>query len=230
MPITVSGTQLTFNDATVQTTAAITSREQIRMAIAFRTAVFNSTGSSMVFNSAGSATWTCPTGVTSVYAFVVGGGGGGSNDGANGAVGGPGGYGWGIYTVVPGTAYALTVANGGGGSTGIAGGGGTSSFASFLSCTGGGGAQNPNENSSVAGTATGQNIRGAAAQSFGGGTAYSAFDMRPDWAIGAQIGIAQADTSPCNATATTAFGPGGGGASLRNGGSTGAIFLQWVGA
>lgn len=93
---------------------------------------------SQVFTANG--TWTAPTGVTRVRAFVIGGGGGnyGSGCGSNG--GGSAGYAVGDYTVVPGTGYSITVGNGGAGVTsGTGAAGGTSSFASFASATGGGG-------------------------------------------------------------------------------------------
>lgn len=61
MPISVSGTQITFNDATVQTTAA----------------TGGVTGASgQVFNANG--TFTIPTGITALKVTVLGGGGGGT--------------------------------------------------------------------------------------------------------------------------------------------------------
>jgi hypothetical protein len=86
-----------------------------------------------------STTWTCPAGVTKVYALVVGGGGGG--DGLDETNGGVGGQAYGYYTVSPGTGYTITVGTGGiGNNTGNGASGNTSSFASFCSATGGGGA------------------------------------------------------------------------------------------
>jgi hypothetical protein len=71
MPITVSGTAITFNDATQQTTAANPS---------------SYTGArGQVFNTSG--TFTIPTGVTTIKVTVVGGGGGGR--GENGPCGNP---------------------------------------------------------------------------------------------------------------------------------------------
>jgi hypothetical protein len=98
-----------------------------------------------VFTSSG--TFTVPTGVTRVIAFVFGGGGGGgATDLIESNVGGYGGYGgFGaayITGLSPGASITVTV--GGGGNGGSYGGsnaatGGTSSFGSYLSCTGGGG-------------------------------------------------------------------------------------------
>ena len=96
-----------------------------------------------VFASSGN--WTCPAGVTKVLATVIGGGGGGSHDYGNliGRDGGPGGYGVGVLTVVPGTTYTVTI--GGGGTGGVnpnlATAGGTSTF-STISASGGGGGTN----------------------------------------------------------------------------------------
>ncbi|MGC9271933.1 hypothetical protein [Acidiphilium sp.] len=96
-----------------------------------------------VFTTSG--TFTAPPGVTQVKATVVGGGGGGSNcdatststssTDASGAGGGAGGAAIGVFTVTPGTGYAITVGAGGASQTG----GSSSSFASFCSATGGSG-------------------------------------------------------------------------------------------
>lgn len=105
---------------------------------AMYSSIKNFSGTSMVFNSAGSCTWTCPANVTYIELLVIGGGGGGAS---NGNSGGYGGYGLGTYTVVPGTAYAITIGAGGAGwpsasHNGTAG-GGTSSFSTIMSATGG---------------------------------------------------------------------------------------------
>ena len=87
-----------------------------------------------LFTTAGTATWTCPTGVTKVFVIVIGGGGGATGSDASG----PGGLAIGSYTVTPGTGYSYTVGAGGAGSwAGIGTSGGTSSFSSFCSATGG---------------------------------------------------------------------------------------------
>lgn len=102
-----------------------------------------------LFTSSG--TWTCPAGVTRVYATVVGGGGGATNFTT---FGGQGGIGTGYYAVVPGTNYTITIGQGGTGVSGSLGGsGGTSSFSTFLSCTGGTGATSTQNG--TRGTATG---------------------------------------------------------------------------
>lgn len=124
MPVTVQGTQITFNNGTVQTTA-FTNPFQLQ---------------NQLFTSSGS--WTAPAGVTRVKATVIAGGGGGSA--WAGSSGGGGGYSCAWVTVSPGTTYTVTVGGGGfyQGGNGFGGTGGTSSFGSFLSATGGGGGSN----------------------------------------------------------------------------------------
>ena len=100
------------------------------------------------FTDSSATTWTAPAGVTSVdYLVVAGGGGGGSSvTGATGTgynAGGGGGAGGmltGTLTVVPGTAYTVTVGSGGtAGSASNGGDGGDSVFASITATGGGGG-------------------------------------------------------------------------------------------
>lgn len=141
MPITVSGTSITFNDATTQTTAFTGGGGQLQFSLALRGSATNSSGTPLVFNSTGSCTWTCPTGVTKIKLIVIGGGGGGGggSNASDGTRGGGGGVGIGFYTVTPGTAYAVTIGAGasGGGGLGTGGNGGSSSFGSLLTATGG---------------------------------------------------------------------------------------------
>jgi hypothetical protein len=117
---------------------------------------FNSLPNLSVFTSNG--TFTVPAGVTKLYVQVYGAGGGGggggggsqpgdSGSGATAQHGGNGGYGAAVLDVVPGTAKAITVgaggangSGGGGNATGSAGNsGGTSSFGTLISATGGAG-------------------------------------------------------------------------------------------
>jgi hypothetical protein len=88
-------------------------------------------GSSIVaFYSSG--TFTVPTGITQLYVEVVSGGAGASESGN--IYGGRGGYAWARITgLTPGSSITVTVGAGGG----VGGDGGTSSFGSFVSCTGG---------------------------------------------------------------------------------------------
>lgn len=97
-----------------------------------------------VFTSNG--TFTVPAGVTSIMVEVRGGGGGGgSGNGttSTGQGGSGGGYGKDVFTVVPGTNYAVTVGTGGSGAGStsclVGSPGGTSSFGALISASGGGG-------------------------------------------------------------------------------------------
>ena len=74
-----------------------------------------------------SGTWTVPSGISQVRARLWGAGGG------SGAGGSGGGYAEGYFPVTPGTTIAITV--GAGGTSGLAG--GTTSFGTFASATGG---------------------------------------------------------------------------------------------
>jgi hypothetical protein len=145
MPTTLRNTDILFNDNTTQNTAAIRTN-----------ANFN------IF--AASGTWVCPAGVTRVRAIVVGGGGGSNINSGN--RGNSGGVAVGIFTVVPGTSYAITVGAGSAGSTSNVnvGSGGTSSFASFCSATGGvGGRQSSSGDTANQGAGSGGNISNTAA-------------------------------------------------------------------
>ena len=106
-----------------------------------------------VFDTAGSHTWTKPTGIKKVKVIVTGGGGGGfgyreGNDQAP-STGGAGGTAIEIIDVSSVSSVAVTVGAGGGGSEGTSGSGAngsTSSFGSYCSATGGeGGSQGNND-------------------------------------------------------------------------------------
>jgi len=91
-----------------------------------------------------SGSWTCPAGVTSVQALIVGGGGSGSGSrgASNGSPGG--GAGGVVYSssvkVTPGVTYPVIVGQGGIGISGTDGyPGQNSSFAGIVACGGGGG-------------------------------------------------------------------------------------------
>lgn len=123
------------------------------------TVVNTNSGTSLTNTGTGTFNWTCPTGVTSVRATVVAGGGGESALGCGANAGGNGGFAVGIYTVVPGTVYSMTVGIGGAGATtsgGTATSGGSSSFSLFCSATGGAGATGAT--TGAAGSGTGGNL------------------------------------------------------------------------
>ena len=161
MPTQTGELGVTFPDNTLQTTAAIAG-----------TSGFGGIQYTQVFTA--SAVWLCPTGVTRVRATVVGGGGGSWYDGGDTWPGANGGVAIGVYTVVPGTSYSITVGSGGNGGTNSFMGptpptsGTTSSFASFCSATGGAwsGYDTPNNSN---GYGAGGNIRNAYMYPLGGG-------------------------------------------------------------
>jgi hypothetical protein len=73
----------------------------------------------VVFGTAGTVTWTCPAGVTSLTVACVGGSGGGAPSGSGG---GGGEFAGQTVTTVPGTVYTITVGAGGvGGGYGVGG-------------------------------------------------------------------------------------------------------------
>lgn len=91
-----------------------------------------------------STSFVIPNGVSLVKVRLCGGGGGGGAGATNfgGAGGWAGGHAEGVFVVIPGAAIAIAVgAPGAGGiaSGAVAGGGGTSSFGTFMSATGGSG-------------------------------------------------------------------------------------------
>ena len=91
-----------------------------------------------VYATAGTYTFTIPSGVTKIMVEVWGGGGGGGNGSTatSGWIssGGAGGYGKEILTVAAGNSYTVIVGSGGTSGGGI---GGNSSFGSLISATGG---------------------------------------------------------------------------------------------
>ena len=175
-----------------------------------------------------SGTWTAPAGVTQVKLVVVGGGGGGggynstggTNDGGNG---GSAGVAVGNVTVVPGTAYTVTVGAGGAGGVTNANGtaGSTSSFGALMSATGGGaGLTNGTIGADGAGTSgTTRNTNtsvttqapfgGANSRAPGGGAATVA------WAINSANGAG-------------AFGSGGTSGAAAAGAVNGIVYVEWV--
>lgn len=104
-----------------------------------------SSAGSAVFASSGS--WTCPVGITSVYATGLGGGGGaGAGSGPFGSAGSDGAAGGSAsrkkVAVTPGANYTITIGAGGGiGLNGSAG--GSTSFGALLTIPGGGGGGPP---------------------------------------------------------------------------------------
>jgi hypothetical protein len=167
----------------------------------------------VVFETAGSYSWTAPMNVTKVMIECWGGGGGGSFTSsvqANG--GGGGGYAKGIYKVVPNRSYQIIVGSEGigqnspYGNTNLAGDGGTSSFGAFISADGG--FSGTSSNQGLGGDGHGQfNIKGGDGFNLKNGVADP---------FGASSGVqTRVGVSP-NGGSSGRFGgiaPGGGGAS-----------------
>ena len=114
MAISVSGTTITFNDATTQTTAAVPG------------------GNYVLTTFTSSGTWTKPTGLKAVKVTVIGAGGNGGNANPSGQKGRHGGGGGGAikYISAPSIPGPVTVTVGTAPSK-------TSSYGPFVSATGG---------------------------------------------------------------------------------------------
>lgn len=129
----------------------------------------------VVFTTPGNSTWTVPTGVYSLYVEAVGGGGCASaclatsaTSNISGGGGGAGGFASGQYAVTPGQVITYTVGAGAG--TGGEGNGLTTTFGTFITCTGGSGTNFSSTGTSiggVGGTGSGGTIRN---QTGGSGT------------------------------------------------------------
>jgi hypothetical protein len=193
-----------------------------------------------IFTTSGS--WTVPANVTSCKVFVIGGGGAGrvGYSGTNGAQGG-----WVqayVTGLTSGSIITVTVGNGGAFQGGA---GGTSSFGSYATGTGGQGVNgNPPNNR----TGTGSVGSGATLLTTGNNNALvylssSSFQSQgfPDWLIGYLRGTARdatygggTNTSELTWSTTTNVYPGSGGASQNssNGSGTyagvkGAVIIEY---
>lgn len=214
------------------------------MAVAKTTDANNSSGTSLVWNSTGSLTWTVPTAITTCKVTVVAGGGGGS--GANSTGGGGGGAGGTAIRVVtgltPGATVAVTV--GAGGAAGAAGGaaagaGGSSSFGTYATATGGGGGT-----SSAA--ASGQGGAGGAGNSgtfnISGGSGGNGCDYVGSFYIGgfggntifggggkggSATGATIVGTAGAAGTGAGGGGGGNGGSTVGYAGGTGVVIIEW---
>ena len=210
MPVTVQGTQITFNNGTVQTTA-FTNPFQLQ---------------NQLFTTSGSTTWTAPAGVTRVKATVIGGGGGGAQ--WAGSRGGGGGFACSWVTVSPGTGYTATVGGGGNttGNNSPGGSGGTSSFGGFLSATGGGGGSNSGFN--VGGNGSGSISSGTA---IAVGTVYygsNPAQITPDVGLMYVMGYPPF-IGTCRGGGTGSVAYSGTSTNAAGGESTGGVvYLEWV--
>jgi hypothetical protein len=175
-----------------------------------------------------SGTWTAPAGVTRAQLVVVGGGGGGggynstggTNDGGNG---GSAGVAVGNVTVVPGTAYTVTVGAGGAGGVTNANGtaGSTTSFGALMSATGGGAGLT---NGSVGANGAGTN--GTTRNTSINVTTMSPFGGSGSRAAGS--GAATVAWAINSANGAGAFGAGGNVSQAAAGAVNGIVYVQWV--
>ena len=208
MGTTLGSTGITFNDATTQTTAFTGGKG---------TQVITSTQS-----------FTVPTGVTSIWVTLVGGGGGGQSitypTQAQGAGGGAGGAGTKLVTgLTPGQVITCTIGGGGG----AGGTGGTTSFGAYFSATGGGGSGGANGTASGSVTKPfGQNpVYANDYPSNGGGRYIVGMGTAGNGLPGTGYGN--------NGSNATGYGAGGGGAAgwgwtvTGGSGSPGYMYLEW---
>ena len=279
MAITTSGTSITFNDATTQTTAPVNTNANVnsvsagtgisvsattgaltvtnsgvtsvaagtgisvsastggvtissssgtpnlQFSLALYGSAVNSNGTPLVWNSNGNLTFTPPTGVTRVKLFVIAGGGGGAgNNCGGGQSGGYGGAGVGIYTVTPGTGYTVTVGVGGASqvapSSGSGSAGGSSSFGSLLTATGGGGG--------IFGSADGANGSAALANIRNSNALGTTFDkMVSPWA-GQNASAGTGTTSQTVWSVGSRWTPGSYGVAT-SGAAGGLVYIEYVG-
>ena len=168
-------------------------------------------------------TWTAPAGVTTIWLSGTGGGGGGGTPGGAAGAGGGGGAECDVavgLTVVPGTAYAVTI-----GSGGAAANAGSATIFGALRTLAGGAAGNDGGTGGAAGGAGGSaggngagqpgvdNYRGGE----GGGTI---------WGAGGHGGEVPTTTG----TVGSGYGSGGGGGAISSAGgagSNGFLLIEW---
>lgn len=194
------------------------------------------------FTSPGVFTWTCPAGVTRVFARVIGGGGGGGSvpiaSGLYGAAGGGGGISEGWFTVVPTTVYGVTVGLGGAGYALVGGGngtaGGTSSFAAFCQATGGTGGHGQGS-ATLQGGQSGLGSGGQLNAGLGDGSTGGILFPSASGMVAPGCGGGPGGQSGTSSTGFPGHGPGGGGGGNSsaefNGtggnGYQGLVYLNW---
>jgi hypothetical protein len=188
----------------------------------------------------GSGSFTVPAGISSLKISVVSGGGGTS--GSYGGTGGFGGFSQGVYTVTPGAVHTVTVGGGGASVTaGTPGSGGTSSFGSLISVTGGAGrtsgSAKPLCGSGTNGTIV--NLKQSISAPFSLPIFSGTFYRYGTWSTSSLPGIAwsptlQGKTSETSAQDTLSLAPGAAGAthtegcsSFFNGGVGGVVLVEW---
>lgn len=189
-----------------------------------------------VFSPTSQGNWTVPAGVSKVKLRIWGGGGaGGAGFGGAGGGGAGGGYAEGFYSVPAGESYFVTVGNGGVGSGTP---GGTSSFGSVASATGGQAGADGASGTGGAGGTTGGSGNGTGCQTVGQGGA-PAFAAGSLWVGGRGGGafsgagaefVVGASSATLDGHAATLPGGGGGGgvgSGLGGQGGPGLVLIEW---
>ncbi len=185
-----------------------------------------------VYGGSGTYIFTVPAGFTKIRVRLVGGGGGGGGGGpafaeAGGAAGG---YAEGVFAVVPGQNFTVTVPTGGTGG-GNGGSGGTASFGGLLSATGGGGGAGAGA-SNAAGGAPGAGV-GGSINLFGGhgNDGNSSSGVGAGGAGGASYFGGGGRSGAAGGLAGLAPGSGGGGcygaAGFGGAGAPGLVIVEW---
>ena len=169
------------------------------------------------FTTSGTHTWTRPAGLQRVRVYVTGGGGGGALENTNTASGGgAGGTAIELIEVASlGSTETVTVGASGAdrsGSYGPGSNGGTSSFGSHCSATGGGGGTNTYTGGGGIGSNGDFNIRGGPGH-YSWGSSRSGNGGNSFWAGGGQ------GAGPNQAGTNGTFGSGGGGSTGSGGGA-----------
>jgi hypothetical protein len=198
----------------------------------------------VAFTTAGTTSWTVPTGVTSVSAVVVGGGGGGGGHSTVNVAGSGGGGGGGLrwintLAVTPGETITVVVGAGGTGSATTTGGtGGTSSLArgasTLINATGGAGGAYTGGTTTAAAGGAGSTIGGNIGGGNGGagGVGVTGNDGGGGGGAGGYSGNGGAGNTAANVGGSAGAGGGGGGAGAadtstqRPGGGGVGIFGQ----
>ncbi|AGG91303.1 tail fiber assembly [Synechococcus phage S-RIP2] len=185
--------------------------------------------SQQVFTTTGTSTWTKPSGITKVKVIVTGGGGGGAggqNEANCGSSGAAGGTAIEIIDVSSVSSVTVTVGTGGpgGSSDGAGTGGGTSSFGTYCSATGGDRGLNnaaySNTSRSLGGAGTGGDINitgGAGGQAGGGNTSDSNSGQRGGASYWGGGGTGGSMNVGAAASSGIAYGSGGGGGNHHTG-------------
>jgi hypothetical protein len=229
--MTIDASQNVTFAGSLSASGGISGAGQPQMSFAsYPTTVFNSTGTPMANTGTGTFNWTCPTGVTKVMVSVIAGG-GGSGNGPGGNNGGTGGTAIGIYTVTPGTVYAVTVGAGGAGSSTTGTAGGSSSFSSLATATGGtagsasvvgngGAGSSGNIKNSPSGSAT--SYYNATHIGYLGNVFFNTYPFPTN--------IDSVTTAATNWSTSTKSAPGAAGDLNNNtGGVSGIVLITWVG-